>query len=680
MDSTLTPRQGSAPRANGARAHGRPKPARLDTRPPPSVRTVPDDSKFKASFQRILDPAATTDDQRYAALSALPTTVDPAQCTQMWIPAPQLAAAHNLSDVLRSLDSTDQPQLWKDERVHLRSFYVSPNRGISFECTSDTALSRLGGLQLTICGITVTIRKYSSYDKLYYVDLRRLPAGVTDPEIYDWFTNLGAQPILISATYACGSLTSRDRTVYFNSVRCPDALFLDKNEPLREIFLVPDDKPCFVHHRERKYNRVKPPSLRSLQRLNSPVSDESMESSNGAAGDQGTSTTRGAKRNSKPRVTIDLSSPPVDTLLPSTPSSRASTLTDAPSGASVTTPKVTFNKRMIVDALPEHATEWQRVQHSQYGIINRGGAKFIEPQGLVPCELYDELSDPHALVYSFPVTPNCYDVLREEGYDSSLPPNVDLDAGEQEDDEDGMTNPVSGFTASSPLLTHETEVTALKTVRTLSLRVEQISIVELQRAIDEFLEQDVLKYTSHEDVLAAIQAQPAYFRRVFHLPLATQNKLVMAQAVYRTICAEPLHEDELTDFHVRLRSRYNNDSIDAAEYFTAMFPSDELQQAALHSAISDLFLMVFAPGIYVDPIKVQALLGPLLPPKRIRYTPFLLWSDLILLCMARTDAILIYLKDVRTPKHVVTALTHLATTPMPANIAARPSRLVNPYL
>ncbi|KAL7690040.1 hypothetical protein Plhal304r1_c013g0048671 [Plasmopara halstedii] len=82
--------------------------------------------------------------------------------------------------------------------------------------------------------------------------------------------------------------------------------------------------------------------------------------------------------------------------------------------------------------------------------------------------------------------------------------------------------------------------------------------------------------------------------------------------------------------------------------------------------------MVFAPGIYIDPVKIQALLGPLLPPKRLRHSPFLLWSDLNLLCLARTDAAKIFTNDNRTPKYVLEALNDLATIPLPKTMAKMP--------
>ncbi|KAL7693618.1 hypothetical protein Plhal304r1_c003g0010191 [Plasmopara halstedii] len=98
----------------------------------------------------------------------------------MWIPAACLTTEHRQDAILSYLASVSQPAVWRECLVHLRDFQAYARRGISFVCTSDDALTRLGNLQLTVCGISVTIRKYSKYDKLYFVDLTRLQKHVTD--------------------------------------------------------------------------------------------------------------------------------------------------------------------------------------------------------------------------------------------------------------------------------------------------------------------------------------------------------------------------------------------------------------------------------------------------------------------------------------------------------------------
>ncbi|GMF31082.1 unnamed protein product [Phytophthora lilii] len=254
-------------------------------------------------------------------------------------------------------------------------------------------------------------------------------------------------------------------------------------------------------------------------------------------------------------------------------------------------------KRLILGSVTIDEPEWKLVQHSQYGVLDRDGGKCIEPAGPVPCEAIADSADPHALAYTIPVTPNTYAVLQDEGYDASLPPDLDIEVDAIDDD--GDVHKVSGFTADSPLLPHMEEVQLLKSARQLVLKVEQVTVEELQQAIDEFVERDVLNFTSHDDTLAAIQVQPAYFRRIFRLSNAAQLHLLRSHAVYRTICAEPLRAAEATDYLERLRQQYEVDSIHAADFFERMFPDKPRADAALHSALCDLFLMIFAPSIYL---------------------------------------------------------------------------------
>uniref|UniRef100_H3H6N1 Uncharacterized protein n=1 Tax=Phytophthora ramorum TaxID=164328 RepID=H3H6N1_PHYRM len=668
--SAPTPRP-PAPPPNQARPQA--------NRPAPPIRWTPDDCQFEASFDRLSDADATDADRRFAALAALPTPADAKICTQMWIPAVQLTADHNISEILKSLESEDQPQIWKDSRVFLRDFNRIPRRGISFVCTSDTVLSRLGGVHLTICGKQVTIRKYSRFDKLYYVDLQRLPTDVSDQAIYDWFTLRGPRPVLITPTQVHGMLSSRARTVYFNGVSCPVELFEPDHSPLREIFFIPGEKPCFVQHRLQRYNRVRPPSLQPPPRRPSEASDVSM-----GGGDDAARTTRPpepdmpsqSRSPDGPSIAAnEPSGPALDTARVATPQPRTHVPTEAthPPGSVPSAPK-----RMILNSVATGEPEWKLIQHSQYGIINRTGGKFIEPGTPIPCELAPDASDPHALVYTVPVTPNMYDVLCDEGFDETLPPDVDLSAKEQDDS--GMTMAISGYTADTHLVPMNA-VRALKETRKLPLKVDHVTVMELQREIDEFLEKDVLSYTSHEDVLAAIQVQPAYFRRIFQLPVDKQQRLFQAHAVYRSVCSEPVRDGEPTEFLDRLRIRFGDEaSANPAQLFDRVYPAEDPRAAALHCAISDMFLMIFAPGIYIDPVKIQALLPPQMSPKRLRHAPFLLWGDVNLLHLARTDAVKIFLDDERTPQHVHAALSHLSLTELPSSVETGPSRLVPPQL
>ncbi|KAL7694567.1 hypothetical protein Plhal304r1_c001g0001601 [Plasmopara halstedii] len=80
----------------------------------------------------------------------------------MWIPAARLTTEHRQDAILSSLDSVSQPAVWRECLVHLRDSQAYARRGISLVLTSNNALTRLGNLQLTVCGISVTIRSIQS--------------------------------------------------------------------------------------------------------------------------------------------------------------------------------------------------------------------------------------------------------------------------------------------------------------------------------------------------------------------------------------------------------------------------------------------------------------------------------------------------------------------------------------
>ncbi|KAI9913064.1 hypothetical protein PsorP6_006601 [Peronosclerospora sorghi] len=484
-----------------------PGPSTSRSAPKPPPRSVPDDSLFQESLQRLHDSRSSEMDRRFAALASLPAPVAPDMCKRMWIPASRLTAEHNIHEILESLASENQPDVWRQSRSHLCDFTRIPNQGISFVCTSEDALRRLGGVQLQICDFTVTMRKYSGYDKLYYVDLQRLPAEVPDLAIYDWFVARGVTPILITPTYSHGELKSRARTVYFNSVDCPACLFEPTGDPLREIHFIEGEKPCFVRHRQWRYNQVQPPSLRSPPRRPSDISDDSMKSL--------------AEATAEPIQSVPAPSPTSD-------ESPRVVATDSDLNVSSTYPRRADTqqpKRFMIGEVGKDEPAWKLVQHSQYGVIQRGGPKFIEPQNAEPCKLIVEASDPHALACIVPIMPNMYEILRDEGFDTSLPPDVDIyPTCIDEDEEEEEPLPISGIMPDSPLLTHDAKIVrTLQEIRKLPIRVGQVTPKELQDIIDDYLNKEWIHSHSHDDRIAAIQVQPAYFRRSFTFAMRDQQ-------------------------------------------------------------------------------------------------------------------------------------------------------------
>ncbi|POM73523.1 Hypothetical protein PHPALM_9621 [Phytophthora palmivora] len=639
----------------------------------------------------MIDDVSTTDDDRYfKASSQLPTPVAIDDCVRMWIPAARVTADHNTDEILRSLADGSQPETWKTHRASLRDFVRIPNQGISFLCTSDAALHSLGGIQLTICGKPATIRKHSKYDRLYFVDLTRLPSDVPDRTIYNWFLDRGARPVLITPTFVEGELKSRDRTVYFNSQRCPSGLFLEDDEPLREIYFDTEEKPCFVQHRIRKYNRVKPPSLRKPIVPQSPTT-RSDDGDNSMRGDDTSSRPDDA---AVPADDVSISGPIQPSLQEPTPSSAPGPAS-LPRASGVSTRAKIQKKTLILDTVSSTDPTWKLVQASRRGVTTNAGPStdptwklvqasrrgvttnagpVTQPEGLTPCTLIDDASDPAALPYEMVALSvhNTYEVLTDYAYDEAQPPDVDI----QVYTEDGST--ITGFLEDSSLVVHRQAAQTLMQTRKLTPKASHVSAADLDALIAEFIAKDVQQYQSHEDLLAAIEVQPAYLRQMYKLPTDWQERTHRAHAVYRATRGLQLPGGQ-TDVWAYLQSKFTTPTPSPSDLFDYVFPTDETRGAALCWSRCDLFLMVFAPGVYFDPVKLKMLLPDKLQAKRLRNTPFLLWSDVNLQFLTHTDMVQVFQSDTRTPTSVQGSLKFLKDTQLPP-VETVPSQVVHTQL
>ncbi|POM67869.1 Hypothetical protein PHPALM_16048 [Phytophthora palmivora] len=636
-------------------------------------RFVPDDSLFSASYDILDDIASTDDDRFFKASSSLPTPVSADDCARMWIPAATVATERNLDEILGSLANGSQPETWKTHRASLRDFVRIPNHGIGFMCTSEAALHSLGGIQLTICGTKATIRKHSKYDQLYYVELTRLPSDVPDRVIYDWFVDCGARPVLITPTFVSGELKSRDRTVYFNDKKCPTGIFLENGEPLREIYFHPDDKPCFVQHRTRKFNRVKPPHLRKVASAPAPDAADDGDKSMGSADD---SSLHDVDDTSSGDANMgDGESSPSPAISPTVSSSPAPSVVSTPTLASgVTSTHANIQKKsMILDTVSSSDATWKLVQASRRGVTQHAGPT-APPEGLTPCTLVDDSTDNTAIPYECTAISiyNTYQVLADPTYDDRQPPDVDMAVVDQEG------SPISGFTEDSPLIVHRDAAMALMQSRKLTPKSPHVSVTDLDALIAEFVAKDVQQFNSHEDLLAAITVQPAYLRHLYKLPAEWLERTFRSHAVYRATCGFPLPDGQ-ADIRHYLQEKFTVPAASLSDLFDHVFPADDVRGAALCWARSDLFLMIHAPGIYFDPVKIKMLLPDRLQAKRLRGTPFLLWSDVNLRFIARTDVVAVFLTDTRTPDSARASLQYLKTMDLPAAETA-PSQLVRAHL
>lgn len=609
-------------------------------------RFVPDDAVFARSLQLMETEDFDTRQLRLAALATLPTPVAPDQCFRMWIPAPDVVNAHNLEEILQSLAGS-QVQTWKDARPHVRDFARIPKHGISFVCTSSNVCHKLGGVALKICGHSVTIRKYSLYDKWYYVDLSRIPSDIDDTTIYNWFCDkTGARPVLIAPKYQASGLVSRDRTVFFPHVGCPDGLFIDEKTPLREIFFSADQTvPCYVNHRIKALNKYKPPSLKKAPKTKRHIELSDLVPATGDAED------------TDMQEEADV------------PRSKVQAVPSVPPPVSVPIPATT---RTIIIPRVDASTlsEWKLVENSKRGLIAAEATR-EEPKEVFPCELVVD-DDEFSLKYELAIEPNYYKVLAYDYLDDATSPDVDIAVSRDD-------KALNGYTADSPLLPLA-EARTLVNMRHHQHKVEHMSLEELARAIDEYLSRDFWQATNnHDNLLASIKAQPAFHRKLFHWPKAQYTATLRQHAVFRAMMSSAGGASEFS-FASRLTARFGDNPPAMDIIFATLFPEIPDQEMATHYAALDLLLMIMAPSIYLDPIKIQMLIPPQLRPRRLRYSAFLVWSDITLVFVAQSDVCITFIRHAKIPAHVKSAIQAVKAAVPTSMSVVHASRCCHPRL
>ncbi|ETV91940.1 hypothetical protein H310_13730 [Aphanomyces invadans] len=202
------------------------------------------------------DEEVSSVDQRFAAMKGLPTPVQDEY--PMLISCKSAAATFPLQILLDCLAAGYQPNAWIDAKPHCRNFKRIKNVGIGFTCTDRDLVSKLGGLAVKICGRSFTVKKYSEYNHLYWVDVL-LSDDTTPSDIWEYFTLHGDQPVLLQSSFSKNAIHSRHITVYFSSQRVPACLLLGPDDPIREITV--HNHVCIVTHKLSKFNRVTPTSL-----------------------------------------------------------------------------------------------------------------------------------------------------------------------------------------------------------------------------------------------------------------------------------------------------------------------------------------------------------------------------------------------------------------------------------
>uniref|UniRef100_A0AAV1T1U7 Uncharacterized protein n=1 Tax=Peronospora matthiolae TaxID=2874970 RepID=A0AAV1T1U7_9STRA len=257
----------------------------------------------------------------------------------------------------------------------------------------------------------------------------------------------------------------------------------------------------------------------------------------------------------------------------------------------------------------------------------------------MPCSLAEIPDDLSALQYSTMVDVyNTFEVMTDSGFDDSQPPDVDITVYDEH------------------LNTH-----ALMGARKLRPKRQQLSALELDALIAEFVSKD-----------------PAYLHHLYKLPTEWLERTFRTHAVFRASRGVRLPDGQ-NDILSYLQSKFVAPGASMAQLFDSVFPTVEARRAALTWSKCDLFLMIFAPGIYFDPVKLAMLMPGNYSCTRLRLTPFLLWSNLNLQRVTQTDVLAVFLTDPRTPDDVRLSIQVLKDTPLPA-VATASSQVVPAHL
>ncbi|OWZ18669.1 hypothetical protein PHMEG_0007207 [Phytophthora megakarya] len=215
-------------------------------------RYMPPESLLHALEEAITQQGNAADVRSIALREVQRARVPATLKLKLFIPAGQLARTHQLDKILVAISKDMQTATWISAISTLCDFIRIPGRGIRFTCTSSAMAAKLGGTAIHIFGSDYIIKSASVFDRIMC-----LPIWMTT--LYAYFTRLGLSS-LVTPMYQVGALTSRDRTLWFNSLDCPKALMVDETTALREIFFEGSSNPVFVQHKLRALN-VTPSSI-----------------------------------------------------------------------------------------------------------------------------------------------------------------------------------------------------------------------------------------------------------------------------------------------------------------------------------------------------------------------------------------------------------------------------------
>lgn len=542
---------------------------------PQCGRYIPSDSSFFQALSEAYDSNASEDTIKALALREVAkSSVDPSLKVELFIPAPKLTTIFSLEDVLASLHRENQTDVWTASLPHVCDFVCVRGRGIKFHCNDRDIAIKLGGSAIRCLGKQLQIQPYRQYGEWYYVDLRNVPIGVGDLEIFDYFKTFNVQ-FGIAPYVHQGPLQSRDRTIWFRSKQAPAALFSSTNQPLREIFFPGHEHPVFVHHKHRALNKVTPPSLVVKQASTKPQSTH---------------------------YDLDAAS-----------ATQVAAL-DSTQHQSQQEPRVTFVKPSPSAPFEEWITVSHQLACKTPPIPT--ASQFVE--------VVEEHND-NQVHYTFPVYPTQYQLafhpLDDDNEGDSITCEVIVDNTSVRGNPLYPSDTISRMLEQHCMLQNPKVVARRSGVRR-HIKAQQVLFMD---------------ETEPETRLAIIAAQPSAIAPALSKPSPRLSGLVTEHAIMRAICAAPDHtfgdSDTLMD---RLQTHYGADIPPHTTLLETLLPSHDAQTTAHALALFDLYLRSSAASIYMDPLQI-ATLADAPNPSRIWRSHFLLWDDLTLLALASSS-------------------------------------------
>jgi hypothetical protein len=600
--------------------------------------TIPTDATFAEAERVFLDENSTAAERKAAALRGVPTPVNSDQCYPMWIPARDLTSTFSDTEIMTSLGFDQKSTLWANSIVHLRDFKVIRGKGVSFTCTDREICTKLGNLQLSICGKLFKVQPYSKYSHLYYVELQRLADDITDSVIYDWFAAHGAPPVYITPSRTANGLQSCNRRVYFNQKDPPAVLMIGGKEPLRQIQFTASGY-CVVNHRIQAYNKKIPPCLLERRKKNFQPSKD------------------------PPTAEVSSDTPSnagVQSIIPIIPADTGGDL-DADMGSGSDMGSDTDMTSLSVNPSSMWTSEEQKATIpisplpdvcDAYHLIER--SKKIIFSTVPADEAQAFLLPPSQVSYPLIASHNVYEWITLGSEAASISPDIDVTLHNQD------RSPIR-----SQVTQEEGQIEVQRT--TIDYNVESMSVASLCNYIQAFL-QKFDEESSPEMNIVTVKTQPSLFRPLYDTSTPSNYSVMTGKfyghALLRKISSQEL-PPELDTFEDKVQAVFNPQ--DPEDYQTMLSQCLDHNQALFWQQVwiaeFDLLLQVMAPSIYSDPYKVCVISQA--PAQRLQHTLWLLWDDATLLNLLRSD-LMEKLASMRLPSELLTSICELRKSLFPS--------------